>query len=139
MRAFTVALMMAGALTTPALAHGGGLNACGCHFNTTTGECHCHQPTGCGCECEPAFCADLRGGNPLRREPEAALGPAPEGALAQEVLGDVEPLAGGCGVERWKVKTLSDPAGRGLHRHTPRPATVEELVSLPAPAPRRSR
>lgn len=36
--------------------HGGGLNACGCHFNRKTGECHCHQSRGCGCECEPASC-----------------------------------------------------------------------------------
>src|SRR5207245_10549538 len=54
------------------------------------------------------------------------------------------PLAAGpgCGVERWAVKTLSDPAARGLHRQSPQPATVEKLVSIPAPpwrarAPRR--
>lgn len=38
------------------LAHGGGLNSCGCHFNRKTGECHCHRNRGCGCECEPASC-----------------------------------------------------------------------------------
>ena len=31
---------------------GGGLNACGCHFNRKTGECHCHRPQNCGCACE---------------------------------------------------------------------------------------
>ncbi len=36
--------------------HGGGLNACGCHFNRKTGACHCHQDRGCGCECQPARC-----------------------------------------------------------------------------------
>ena len=36
--------------------HGGGLNACGCHFNRKTGECHCHRPRACGCECEPESC-----------------------------------------------------------------------------------
>lgn len=38
------------------LEHGGGLNACGCHFNRKTGDCHCHQPRGCGCACQPASC-----------------------------------------------------------------------------------
>lgn len=38
------------------LRHGGGLNACGCHFNRKTGECHCHQARGCGCACQPATC-----------------------------------------------------------------------------------
>lgn len=38
------------------LEHGGGLNACGCHFNRKTGECHCHQPRGCGCPCQAATC-----------------------------------------------------------------------------------
>jgi hypothetical protein len=36
--------------------HGGGLNACGCHFNRKTGECHCHQARSCGCSCQPATC-----------------------------------------------------------------------------------
>jgi len=40
----------------PALAHGGGLNKCGCHFNRKTGECHCHRPRACGCECQPDYC-----------------------------------------------------------------------------------
>jgi len=40
----------------PLYAHGGGLNACGCHFNRKTGECHCHRDRGCGCECEPDRC-----------------------------------------------------------------------------------
>ncbi len=38
------------------LAHGGGLNKCGCHFNRKTGECHCHRDRGCGCECQPSRC-----------------------------------------------------------------------------------
>lgn len=43
-------------LTGDEVAHGGGLNACGCHFNRKTGECHCHQSRGCGCACQPATC-----------------------------------------------------------------------------------
>ncbi|HET7832537.1 MAG TPA: hypothetical protein VFK88_06185 [Gallionella sp.] len=38
------------------LEHGGGLNACGCHFNRKTGECHCHRPRACGCACQPSTC-----------------------------------------------------------------------------------
>ena len=48
---------LAVAPTREADAHGGGLNACGCHFNRKTGECHCHQDRGCGCACEPSHCA----------------------------------------------------------------------------------
>jgi len=44
-----------------------------------------------------------------------------------------EALAGGCGVERWKVKTLSDPAAKGLHRQRPHTTTVEKLASLTPP------
>jgi pimeloyl-ACP methyl ester carboxylesterase len=47
------ALLLEAALATPVLADGGGLNACGCHFNRKTGECHCHRPRTCGCACEP--------------------------------------------------------------------------------------
>jgi hypothetical protein len=42
--------------STDELSHGGGLNACGCHFNRRTGGCHCHRPRGCGCQCQPATC-----------------------------------------------------------------------------------
>ncbi len=43
-------------------AHGGGLNACGCHMNRKTGVCHCHRDTGrCGCTCEPESCAKKSG------------------------------------------------------------------------------
>ena len=42
--------------TQDLLAHGGGLNSCGCHFNRKTGECHCHRDRGCGCECQSNRC-----------------------------------------------------------------------------------
>jgi hypothetical protein len=32
--------------TAPALAHGGGLAADGCHMDRKTGERHCHRPQG---------------------------------------------------------------------------------------------
>jgi hypothetical protein len=138
MRTVLFALLLAVVLAQPALAHGGGLNSCGCHFNRKTGECHCHRPRSCGCACEPPECThklgvealgEVRGrGETLGPEPPAAPGPQ-RPATAREV----EPLAGACGVERWNVKTLSDPAAKGLHRQKPRAATVEELASLPAP------
>ena len=37
------ALLATGSSTTPALAHGGGLNAEGCHNNRKTGDFHCHD------------------------------------------------------------------------------------------------
>lgn len=33
-------------LPAPALAHGGGTDASGCHTNHKTGEYHCHRPKG---------------------------------------------------------------------------------------------
>lgn len=42
------------------LAHGGGLNRCGCHFDRRAGTCHCHQARACGCECEPGRCSSGR-------------------------------------------------------------------------------
>ena len=42
--------------TEEALEHGGGLNACGCHFNRKEGTCHCHRPRACGCACQPSTC-----------------------------------------------------------------------------------
>lgn len=38
-----------------------------------------------------------------------------------------------CGTERWAVKTASDDEARNIV-HVARPATVDELVRLPAPA-----
>ncbi len=37
-----------------------------------------------------------------------------------------------CGVERWAVKTLTDPAASQVNL-TPKPATVEDLAALPVP------
>lgn len=39
-----LAALLAMAVSTPALAHGGGLNAEGCHTNRKTGDYHCHRP-----------------------------------------------------------------------------------------------
>lgn len=40
--AFGLAITIAG-ISTPAFAHGGGLNAEGCHNNRKTGDYHCHR------------------------------------------------------------------------------------------------
>ena len=37
-------LMLSFMLGLPAFAHGGGLNAQGCHNNRKTGDYHCHRP-----------------------------------------------------------------------------------------------
>ena len=141
MRTVLLALSIVVALALAALAHVGGLNACGCHFNRKTGECHCHRPFACGCECEPSWCGRRLDAEPLERGRDVAPSGAPDapvvfrctpGLLAGSES-DPEALADGCGVERWDVKTLSDPAAKGLHRQKPRTATVEELASLRAP------
>ena len=58
--ALLVVVAFAALPDTHARAHGGGLNACGCHFNRKTGECHCHQSWGCGCECQARSCDTKR-------------------------------------------------------------------------------
>src|SRR6266850_291605 len=85
LRATTLTLVLAVALTTPALAHGGGLNACGCHFDHQTGDCHCHRPTGCGCPCQPSSCAQLGGVGLGSREPAAPVR-EPDGGHEPELL-----------------------------------------------------
>ena len=64
-----LALSLAGFffLATPVLAHGGGLNRCGCHFNRKTGECHCHRNRGCGCTCQPKRCTKRKTPAPAKR------------------------------------------------------------------------
>ncbi len=48
-------------IAAPALAHGGGLNHCGCHINHKTGDCHCHRDYGaCDCKCRPASCGGFK-------------------------------------------------------------------------------
>jgi len=150
MRSVLFALLLAVALAPKALAHGGGLNACGCHFNGKTGECHCHRPMACGCECEPPWCGRRLDAEPLgpargldvrfgaqsqqaSSTPDAPVAFRCTPGLLTGAESEPEALAGGCGVERWKVKTLSDPAAKDLHRQKPRSATVEELASMPAP------
>lgn len=62
----------------------------------------------------------------------SCVGSSPQGGQ-----GDQEPirvLAGTrCGVERWDVKTLTDPAAPQVDL-TPQPSTVEALAALPVPA-----
>jgi hypothetical protein len=154
MRAVLFGLSVGVALSQAALAHSGGLNACGCHFDRATGECHCHLGFACGCECEPAECVNIQpvqpGGVtevPTSPEPAAAVPTNPTQPAAPELqtAAEFEPeaLAGGCGVERWNVKTLSEPTAKGLHRQRPSTATVERLTAMTPPpwsakAPRRA-
>src|SRR5712672_1476828 len=46
---------------------------------------------------------------------------------------DVRSCGRRCGVERWQIKTLSDPEADRVDR-TPVPTTVEALGALPRPA-----
>lgn len=41
-----VALLVTATLPVPSYAHGGGLNAEGCHTNRKTGDYHCHRGSG---------------------------------------------------------------------------------------------
>ena len=45
MRSFTLVMsgLLLAATASDLLAHGGGLNAEGCHFNRKTGDYHCHR------------------------------------------------------------------------------------------------
>lgn len=45
--------------------------------------------------------------------------------------GDGESAASPCGIERWSVKTLTDPAGRKLRLTASTPTTVARLRTLP--------
>lgn len=46
MRTIAVALLMLAVPGAPSLAHGGGLDARGCHNNRKTGDYHCHRGGG---------------------------------------------------------------------------------------------
>lgn len=65
---------------------------------------------------------------------DAARTPPPQaGDTSGRVLRDASPACGGhCGVERWAVKTLSDP-DRGRVQLQPVDRTIEALVALPRP------
>src|SRR5690349_17455877 len=101
---------------TAAVAHGGGLNRCGCHVDHSTGQCHCYQGRGCGCSCEPDFCQQIlenarRGQQPPTPTPApqpevAPLIEAPEPLLEQDATADTsafrdddDEVGAGCGVE----------------------------------------
>jgi hypothetical protein len=64
-------------------------------------------------------------------DPPAASSPDASVTFHCPPEGEFEPeaLAGGCGVERWKVKTLSDAAAKGLHRQRPRSADLGDVLA----------
>ncbi len=55
-------------------------------------------------------------------------------ASSDDADGDA-PASGQCGVERWAVKTLSDPDASAVNVASPIDATIGELVTNPAPSP----
>lgn len=59
----------------PALPHGGGLNAEGCHTNRKTGDYHCHRAP------------SLDRGSPERRQSTPADGASPRHAVPQRTTG----------------------------------------------------
>jgi hypothetical protein len=128
-----LAFVLGSALPTAASAHGGGLNACGCHVDRKTGECHCHRPRGCGCPCQPAACSGTGPIDAPSLDRTERVAPEEQRRDSDQAAEEVEALAGGCGVERWNVKTMSDPPAKGLHRRKPRRATVEELAARHPP------
>jgi hypothetical protein len=138
MRTVLFAFLLAVALAQPALAHGGGLNACGCHFNRKTGECHCHRPRTCGCACEPPECAHKLGVEALGDGPgggdipgmEPPVAPSPQRPAAAR---GARPLPGTCGVERWNVKTLVDAPT--LASKQAQVSTIAALGALPPVVP----
>lgn len=77
MHRWAAGLVVSALLWAPSVAvgHGGGLNACGCHFNRKTGECHCHRARGCGCTCEPGSCSSQV--VPAASSPSPTSGAAP--------------------------------------------------------------
>jgi hypothetical protein len=58
----------------------------------------------------------------------------PSGDRAQAVSGALPACGGGCGVERWSVKTLSDRDRERVQLQIPVNTTVEALVALQRPA-----
>ena len=62
----------------------------------------------------------------------SCVGRGPQGEQGDQ---EATPMLEGtrCGVERWAVKTLTDPAAPQVNL-TPQPSTVEELAALPVPA-----
>jgi hypothetical protein len=134
MRTVLFALLLAVVLAQPTLAHGGGLNACGCHFNRRTGECHCHRPRTCGCACDPPECAYKSGRRAFGGGRGETPGPEPPTAPRAQrpaTAREVKPFALACGTERWDVKTLADAPALAAQRATI--SSVAQLVRLPAP------
>jgi hypothetical protein len=68
-------VVVALAFASPALAHGGGLNHCGCHFNRSTGQCHCHRPNG-DCSCTCSSCSSFAPTGGVTCEPAVFTGSA---------------------------------------------------------------
>ncbi len=67
----------------PVRAHGGPLDACGCHVDRKTRECHCHKNACvCGCGCFQASCGE----RPRSSRPDAEAASSPGTDRAAEPL-----------------------------------------------------
>ena len=97
-------------------------------FRLTNG-CHGTVPAGTTCTIEARFAPAARGAIQARVHVDVDGQPAAVASLSGRLNGGI------CGVERWAVKTLQDPAATSINRE-PQRTTIADLARLPAPASR---
>jgi hypothetical protein len=97
-------------------------------FRLTNG-CHRTVPAGTTCTIEARFAPAVRGAIQAHVHVAVDGQPAAVASLSGRLNGGI------CGVERWAVKTLQDPAATSINRE-PQQTTIADLASLPAPASR---
>jgi hypothetical protein len=67
---------------------------------------------------------------------DAALrhGPQPDSEETEPVVANPDSTTGSCGVERWSVKTGTDPDVGKINLQSTTPTTIATMVAIPAPA-----